>query len=149
MTASCYEKTHARQPHVQIDDTVCLDFDKRSKSRGKAVTEDGTPISWFLDRGESLLEGDLLKSDDGRQYEVKAAAEPVSKVTAGSPHLLMRAAYHLGNRHVALSLSPETLCYQPDHVLDEMVTRLGLTVERCELPFQPEDGAYHGGHHHD
>ncbi|MCB1767833.1 MAG: urease accessory protein UreE, partial [Candidatus Competibacteraceae bacterium] len=53
----------------------------------------------------------------------------------------------LGNRHVALQLGPGWLRYPHDHVLDDMTRELGLTVSREQAPFEPEAGAYGGGHH--
>lgn len=79
---------------------------------------------------------------------VKAAVETVSTVTASNPLLLMRAAYHLGNRHVALQIDSDRLRYLHDHVLDTMLEQLGLSVVREQAPFEPETGAYGGGHHH-
>jgi urease accessory protein len=34
-----------------------------------------------------------------------------------------------------------------DHVIEEMVEGLGGHVDRIEAPFDPEAGAYAGGHH--
>ncbi|HXS31813.1 MAG TPA: hypothetical protein VN755_13330, partial [Steroidobacteraceae bacterium] len=72
------------------------------------------------------------------------------------PQLLARAAYHLGNRHVALQVRASVLCFLHDHVLDDMLRGLGLQVRVETLPFEPEGGAYarhehaHGqAHSHD
>ena len=83
--------------------------------------------------------------------EVIASAETVSKVTCDQPLLLLKAAYHLGNRHVPLQVTEHWLRYQHDHVLDDMVRGLGLQVSVEQAPFQPESGAYHrhgAGHSH-
>jgi urease accessory protein len=58
---------------------------------------------------------------------------------------LARAAYHLGNRHVALQIGEGWLRYKHDHVLDEMLHGLGLKVAVEQAPFEPEAGAYHSG----
>jgi urease accessory protein len=101
-----------------------------------------------LARGQILRSGDLLLTSDERVVEVGAAAEWVTTVRAAQPPLLARIAYHLGNRHVALEIGADWLRYGHDHVLDEMVRGLGaeLTVEQA--PFEPEAGAYAGGHGH-
>jgi urease accessory protein len=62
---------------------------------------------------------------------------------------LLRAAYHLGNRHVPLEVGEGYLRYLRDHVLDAMVRDLGLTVSADEAPFEPEAGAYARGHSHE
>jgi urease accessory protein len=89
----------------------------------------------------------LLLADDGRVIEVVAAPETVSTVREAGGGNLARAAYHLGNRHVALQIGARWLRYQHDHVLDDMVRGLGFTVEIEQAPFEPEAGAYGAGSH--
>ena len=64
------------------------------------------------------------------------------QVSTANPFDLLKAAYHLGNRHVPLMLTPTALYFEPDHVLAEMVEGLGLTVQTVDHPFEPESGAY-------
>ena len=66
------------------------------------------------------------------------------------PLQLARAAYHLGNRHVAVQILPGKLRFARDHVLGEMLRGLGLPVAEIDAAFEPESGAYgaHGGHAH-
>lgn len=127
-----------------------LDFQQRQKSRHRAKTRCGQELGWFLDRGRVLEDGDVLLCNDGSEVVVQAADETVSEVQSDDRLLLMRAAYHLGNRHVPLQIFENTLRYQHDHVLDAMLEGLGLTVHCYQRPFHPENGAYHGqgGHHH-
>ena len=105
----------------------------------------GEEAGLMLERGTVLRGGDRLLADDGRVIEVVAAPETVSTVTAAEPASLARAAYHLGNRHVALQIGPGWLRYLHDHVLDEMVIGLGFQVAVESAPFEPEGGAY-GNH---
>src|SRR5205823_7969870 len=60
----------------------------------------------------------------------------------------MRASYHLGNRHTPVELGENYLKLEVDPVLKEMLLQLGLTVREENAPFQPEPGAYGGGHRH-
>lgn len=121
---------------------LLLPFGERSKSRLRAVLDNGEEAGLFLERGTILRGGDLLMADDGRVVEVQAADESVSTVHTGDSVQLARACYHLGNRHVALQIGPGWLRYQHDHVLDDMLRGFGLEV-RVELaPFEPEGGAY-------
>lgn len=125
-----------------------LAFDDRQKSRHKATTQCGQPIGWFIERGHVLKQGEFLVCTTGQVIAITAAPESVSTVRAHTALDLTRAAYHLGNRHVPLQITPEYLRFQHDHVLDEMIKGLGLQVT-CELaPFQPEPGAYAKGHGH-
>jgi urease accessory protein len=133
---------------------VSLHYDERRKSRQRVRADDGGEVALLLPRGTVLRDGDCLLADDGAVILVRAAAEPLSEVRSHDPLQLMRAAYHLGNRHVALQVTSGVLRYQHDHVLDDMARALGLVVSFVEAPFQPEPGAYAGGrahehHHHD
>lgn len=140
------------QPHVQL----VLPFELRSRSRLRAELPGGEVVGVMLERGQMLRGGDQLQAEDGRIIEVVAAMESVSTVRCADPWQLARAAYHLGNRHVKLQLGPGWLRYQHDHVLDEMVIGLGLSVSAEQQPFEPEAGAYqqhadaasHAAHHH-
>lgn len=127
--------------------TIELDFQQRQKSRHKATTVCGETLGWFLERGRVLEDGDVLLCNDGTAIVVVAANELVSEVQSDDAHLLMRAAYHLGNRHVPLQIGEGYLRYQHDHVLDAMLEGLGLTVGCCQRPFHPENGAYSSAGH--
>ena len=127
---------------------LVLPFGDRSKSRLRAALDNGTEAALFLPRGTVLRGGDLLVAEDGTFVEVQAAPESVLQVTATDPLALMRAAYHLGNRHTPVEVGRDYLRLEYDPVLADMLTRLGVQIERAERPFEPEAGAYGGGHKH-
>lgn len=127
---------------------LVLTFKQREKSRLKVCLANEEEIGIFLPRGTVLKEGDLIASDAGDCLKIVAAPEKVSTVTSDDSHLLLRIAYHLGNRHVPLQVEPTWLRYAHDHVLDDMVRLLGGHVVVDEQPLQPESGAYGGGHSH-
>lgn len=129
-------------------ETLTLSFEFRQKSRLLTRLDSGEEIGLFLPRGQVLRGGERLRAEDGRVIEVCAAAETVSTVSGGTPLERMRAAYHLGNRHVPLQVAEDWLRYVHDHVLDDMVREFGLEVTVEQAPFEPEAGAYGGGHHH-
>lgn len=137
----------ANEAH-QIDDQLVLPFDLRQKSRLRVTLESGLEASLMLDRGTILRGGDLLKSDNGLVVQIVAADQPVTYVTAATQQSLMCAAYHLGNRHVPLQVGDGWLRLEQDHVLKEMLTGLGMTTIDQFAPFEPEAGAYGGGHRH-
>jgi urease accessory protein len=93
----------------------------------------------------------VLVAEDGSLVQVQAAPQPVLEVrhcsAHGSPFDLLRAAYHLGNRHVALELKPDHLKLEPDHVLADMLRQQHLIVTETQSAFEPEGGAYGGGGH--
>jgi len=129
---------------------VELDWDVRQRSRFACHDTLGRAVAVFLPRGTVLRGGDVLVAQDGTLLRVQAAAQPLLRVTA-SPHAgplaLLRAAYHLGNRHVALQLCTDYLLLEHDPVLADLLQRLGLIVDAIDAPFDPETGAY-GGHSH-
>lgn len=127
---------------------LVLPFGDRSKSRLRATLDNGNEVALFLPRGTVLRGGDLLVAEDGTFVEVQAAAESVLQVTAADALSLMRAAYHLGNRHTPVEVGRDYLRLEYDPVLADMLVRLGVTIARAELPFEPEAGAYGGGHKH-
>lgn len=145
--------------------TLSLGFEDRRRSRQLARLDDGREVGVNVPRGTVLRDGDRLLGDagDGPVVIVRAAPETLSVARSNDAHLLARAAYHLGNRHVPLQVAPDHLAYQHDHVLDGMVRELGLIVTTERVPFEPEAGGYrhegserreHGhshdhGHHHD
>ncbi|RZU02353.1 urease accessory protein UreE [Rivibacter subsaxonicus] len=133
--------------------TIELDWDTRQKSRFEATDSQGRRLGIFLPRGSVVRGGDVLVAEDGSLLRVIAAPQKVLVVRAcaehGSPFDLLRAAYHLGNRHVALELQPEHLKLEPDHVLAEMLRAMHLIVGEEASAFEPEAGAYaEGGHGH-
>ena len=132
----------------QHDATLTLPFDIRQKSRFRATLDDGQEVGVILPRGAVLREGDCLRAEQGDVVMIRAAQETVSTVHIIAPLLLAQAAYHLGNRHVPLQITAQWIRYQHDHVLDDMIRQMGLDVVCEQAPFEPESGAYSGGHGH-
>lgn len=132
----------------QYNDTVTLEYNDRTKSRLRVTLNSGEDAGIHLPRGSSLLHGDVLQTEDGFTVLVEAAKEKVSTVKTDDAHLLARACYHLGNRHVPLQIEETWVRYRHDHVLDDMLVSLGLTVIVADETFEPESGAYHSGHSH-
>ena len=133
---------------------VELDWDTRQKSRFDATDSLQRSLGVFLPRGSVVRGGDVLVAEDGSLVRVLATPQPVMVVRAeaghGTPFDLMRAAYHLGNRHVALQLQADCLLLEPDHVLADMLRQMHLDVSEQLAAFEPEAGAYAtGGHGHD
>ena len=126
--------------------SLTLPFEQRQKARLHTTLDNGQEAGLFLARGMVLRNGDKLKAESGEIIKIISASEQVSTATTNNALLLMRACYHLGNRHVPLEINAHYLRYQYDHVLDEMLARLGLNVVREWTCFEPESGAY--AYHH-
>jgi urease accessory protein len=134
-------------PDLAVTFTLALTAEERTRSRHRWETEDGKVLFLRLPRGTLLHDGDILQ-DETHSCLVRITAKPelVLTVSAPTPILLMRAAYHLGNRHVPVEITSTYLRLLPDSVLRTMLEHLGLEITEEIVPFQPELGAY--GHHH-
>lgn len=127
--------------------SLALTAEERTRSRRRFQLADGQALSIHLPRGTVLQNGDLLRSEtDGSLVRIEAKPEPVLTVTAEHGLDLLRAAYHLGNRHVPLEITSDYLRLSPDPVLQGMLEQLGLQVSESVWPFQPETGAYRHSH---
>ena len=142
--------------------TVELDWDMRQKSRFDATDSLGRQLGIFLPRGTVVRGGDVLVAEDGSLMRVMAAPQSVLAITPctdhGTPFDLIRAAYHLGNRHVPIELKPDHLKIEPDHVLADMLRAMHLIVNeveralrarrRCLRRGRPRRHAHGHGHGH-
>ncbi len=127
---------------------LALPFEQRQKTRFHAKLASGEAVAVLLPRGEVLRGGDLVAASDGRVIAIVAELESLLHVECSSASELARAAYHLGNRHVAVQVGAGFLRIAADHVLEDMLKQLGAKVSRIVAPFEPEAGAYAGGHEH-
>jgi urease accessory protein len=123
-----------------------LTFDARCKSRLLVTLNNGEQAALITERGRALRGGERVTLADGREVEIVSAEESLVEAVSDDPLLIAKAAYHLGNRHVAVQLMPDRLRFSSDHVLSDMVAGLGLRVSALVAPFEPEGGAY--GHTH-
>lgn len=133
--------------HTAITDSLSLDQDTRKKARIKSKTENGLEIGIFIERGNPLQIGEVLESECGQMIEVKGQLEPVATATTTDWLAFSKVCYHLGNRHTTLQVGELWVRFKPDHVLEELAQMYGLTVERHNAIFEPEQGAY-GTHSH-
>lgn len=136
-------------PAESTADRLVLAFDERHRRRIVLPLAGGAELLLDLPRAVAMADGDGLLCDDGAWIMVEAAPEPLYVVTAESPELLLRLAWHLGNRHTPAAVQNERLLIRPDPVLAQMLRGLGGEVQEVCEPFQPEGGAYgDGGHGH-
>ncbi|NEP18517.1 MAG: urease accessory protein UreE [Leptolyngbya sp. SIO4C1] len=139
--------THRLSAPQPADQTLALTADARLRSRYRHTANDGSEVYLNLPRGTVLKGGDCLGAETHTQIlQIIAKPEPVLTVSAETALALLRAAYHLGNRHVPLELAPDYLRLSPDPVLAQLLAQLGLQVVQEIAPFEPESGAYHHDH---
>ncbi|MGA2188045.1 MAG: urease accessory protein UreE [Steroidobacteraceae bacterium] len=125
-----------------------LTFDERCKSRLLLRLETGEQSALIVERGRVVRGGERVRLTDGREVEIVAADESLLEAASADPLVIAKAAYHLGNRHVAVQVLPDRLRFAADHVLADMVSGLGLSVRAVVAPFEPEGGAYGRSHAH-
>ncbi len=137
-------------PGVKVNHVLSLTAEDRARSRHRFTANTGQPVYLNLPRGTVLRGGDLLQSEEnsGELVRVAAKPEPVITVTGKTLFDLLRAAYHLGNRHVSLEIASDYLRLSPDPVLEDMLQLQGLQVKSEVAPFEPESGAYGHSHSH-
>jgi urease accessory protein len=124
--------------------SVTLDFGRRYRRRLRFSTDQSEEILLDLPEAVHIRDGDALALEDAALVAVWAAPEEVLEIFAPSPELLLRLAWHLGNRHLAVQFLPGRLRILDDHVIAEMIRGLGGRAEKLSVPFDPEPGAYHG-----
>ena len=129
-------------------DQVVLDFDERHRRRITLTGERGTSFLLDLPHATVLHDGDGLVLDDGSIVRVVGRPEPLVEIAAASAHDLARLAWHLGNRHTDVQIAGERLRIRRDHVIEDMLRRLGAQLTPIDAPFEPEGGAYEHGHDH-
>ncbi len=129
-------------------DRVLIDFDRRHRRRIVLTTAAGAELLLDLPQAVRLRDGDGLELADGRIVGVVAQAEPLLEIHAHGPAELVRIAWHLGNRHLPVQLLGDRIRIRADHVIADMVRGLGGHAHPVDAPFDPEGGAYAGGHHH-
>lgn len=132
-------------------DRVTLDYESRFLRRRTLTTDGGTALLVDLPEAVSLAQGDALVTEDGGLVAVVAAPEPLIEVTAPL-EALARLAWHIGNRHTPAQIEAGRILIRADHVMADMLARLGAGTRAVTEPFAPEGGAYglgrtHGHHH--
>ena len=123
---------------------LALSAKERAQLRGKRSTLDGIEVILNLPRdGGRLIPGDVLKSDDSLFYVIiEAAKEDLIKVSSDNRLKLLKAAYHLGNRHVDIEFHERAIYLLDDVVMRNMLEQQGFEIEFAQCAFSPEIGAY-------
>jgi urease accessory protein len=152
MLSACHLARAGDWPAAEARDSVTLPYHDRHRRRLGLTSDAGEPFLLDLPRADVLGAGDGLQLSDGRWLLVKAAPEALIEVTAADPELLLRLAWHLGNRHLPVQIEQSRILIREDHVIAAMLEGLGARLRRLSAPFTPERGAYAGApaqHHHD
>jgi urease accessory protein len=150
MQRATHTERRGHWPTEHAAGTVTLAYDDRHRRRLRLESDDGEAFLLDFPKAIALDDGDGLLLEDGRWLVVCAALEPLIEVTA-DPTLLTRLAWHIGNRHLPARMEPHRILIRRDHVIADMLSKLGATLRFIEAPFTPERGAYDqaAGHSHE
>ncbi len=141
----CTARQYSDHTHGDPADCLSLTYDDRFLRRKVLTCESGEQILIDLAQTTSLNHGGALVLDDGREVEIQAAPEVLLEVTAPD---LTRIAWHIGNRHTPCQIEKTRLLIQVDHVIRDMLLKIGAKVREVNEPFTPEGGAYGHGRTH-
>lgn len=136
--------TYTDHGHSPAADSLTLTYEARFLRRKVLTTDGGAQVLVDLPQTTSLNHGGRLPTEKG-EIEILAAPEPLLEVTGD--HLL-RLAWHIGNRHMPCQIEDARLLIQQDHVIRDMLEKLGATLRDVTEPFTPEGGAYGHGRTH-
>ena len=123
-------------------DTITLTYVNRYKRRILMKSDNGLEFLLDLQKTTELRTGDFIELDDGKLLEIIEAQEKLMRATSNDKLIVMKGAWHIGNRHLPCEIDIESLTLHYDHVIKEMLENLGLVVEIIYQPFNPEGGAY-------
>lgn len=122
-------------------DVITLDYDRRYRRRIRLRTDAARELLLDLPEAVHVRDGDGLDCGAEGIVRVVAATEAIAEIT-GDAALLIRLAWHLGNRHLDVAFGDGALVIRSDHVIEAMVQGLGAQVVRRMATFDPESGAY-------
>lgn len=141
-TAQLYRATPSQEHPAGCAE---LDYEDRFLRRKVLTLKDGRTVLADLPKTTSLDHGGVLVTTTGEEIAIAAASQPLLAVTGTD---MVRIAWHIGNRHTPCQIEAERLLIQHDHVIRDMLIRIGATVAEVHKPFTPEGGAYGMGRTH-
>ena len=122
---------------------LTLSSDERKRLRGKRLTDCDQEIIFQLPRNGKLNDGDILSTNDPNFYvEIIAKTENLIEISSSSEIELIKAAYHLGNRHVEVEIEKEILLTKSDYVIENMLKNFNVNIVNRQKKFFPETGAH-------
>jgi len=124
---------------------ITLDYEARFLRRKRLLSDTGEPFLVDLVETVSLDHGDVFICDDGTEIAICAAAEPVIEIRHENLPMI---AWHIGNRHTPCEVMTDHLVVRQDHVLLDLLSKLGAQTIKKNAPFRPLGGAYGHGRTH-
>lgn len=114
-------------------ETVSIDWFERDKKLLRKTTSAGEEIGIKVD--PPLNEGDILYEDDNRIIAVEIAPCDLVSVNVSSMTEMGRLCFELGNRHLSLSISDDTVKCPYDEPTFEYLKKLGFSATKTHEKF--------------
>ena len=122
---------------------LTLSSDERRILRGKRLTDCDQEIILQLPRKGKLNDGDILSTNKSNFYvKIIAKTEDLIEISSNSKIELIKAAYHLGNRHVEVEFEEDILLTKKDYVIENMLKNFNVDILNTQKKFFPERGAH-------
>ena len=122
---------------------LTLSSDERRILRGKRLTDCDQEIILQLPRDGKLNDGDILSTNKSNFYvEIIAKKENLIEISSNSKLEIIKAAYHLGNRHIEIEIEEDILLTKSDYVIENMLLNFKVDVKNTKKKFFPERGAH-------
>ena len=120
-----------------------LNADQRRILRGKRISDCNQIMHLQLPREGTLKDGDILTTNHNLLFiEIVAEKESLLEISSKSNLELIKAAYHLGNRHIEVEICKNTLLTKSDNLIEVLLKNFNVDVLKIEKKFFPEKGAF-------
>ena len=106
---------------VDVFDTITLTYDDRYRRRILMKSDHGLEFLLDLAKTTELRSGNFIELEDGRLIEIIAASEKLMKASSDDELLIMKGAWHIGNRHLSCEIDKGSLTLHFDHVIKQML----------------------------
>lgn len=114
-------------------DIVLIEWFERDKKLLRKTTSAGDEIGIMSD--EPLCSGDILYEDDEKQVVVRISPCDLISVKIKSLKCMGRLCFELGNRHLSISISDDTVKAPYDEPTFEYLKKLGFDVSKVNEEF--------------
>ena len=132
-----------KKPYTGISLKLTLSSSQRRIFRGKRFSDCNKELHLQLPREGKINDGDILKTNHEKLFvEIIAKKENLLKITSNSKIELIKAAYHLGNRHVEVEIYKDILITKSDYLIEELLKNFDVNLSNIKKKFFPETGAF-------
>ena len=122
---------------------LTLSSEERRILRGKRLTDCYQEIILQLPRKGKLRDGDILSTNESNFYvKIIAQKENLIEISSNSEIELIKAAYHLGNRHAEVEICKDLILTKSDYLIEDMLKNFNVEVIETQKKVFPETGAH-------